>query len=118
MLKQRSTAPPTAAWKLGQIFEKRENLKQEIKGYLQNLVWHQWNKVAPLFTHGLGIDIPSLKQFEDVLIKRHDIVHRTGFSKTGVQVHVNVAEIEALCEQITQLAVEINEKLANRKGAS
>ncbi|MGB8031448.1 MAG: hypothetical protein WCF30_17490 [Terracidiphilus sp.] len=103
--------------KLGQIFEKRETLKNEIKAYLQNLVWHQWNKVAPLFAHGLGIDSPGFKQFEGALIKRHDIVHRSGYSKTGERVNVDVAEIEALCEQILRFAEEINEKLANRKSA-
>jgi hypothetical protein len=101
--------------KLGEIFEKRDNLKHEIKAYLQNLVWHQWNKVAPFFIHGLGIDIPGFKQFEDALIKRHDIVHRSGFTKAGVQVHVDDAEIGALCEQIIRFASEVNEKLTNRK---
>jgi hypothetical protein len=104
-------------FKLGQIFEKRETLKNDIKAYLQNLVWHQWNKVAPLFTLGLGIESPGFKQFDSALMKRHDIVHRSGFSKTGEQVNLGVAEIDALCEQITQFANEINEKLANRKTA-
>jgi hypothetical protein len=100
--------------KLGQIFEKRETLKNDIKAYLQNLVWHQWNKVAPLFTLGLGIESPGFNQFEDALIKRHDIVHRSGFSKTGEQIGLNSTEIEALCEQIVRFAVEVNEKLAKR----
>lgn len=104
--------------KLGEIFEKRETLKNDIKAYLQNLVWHQWKKVAPLFTLGLGIETPGFKQFEGALLKRHDIVHRSGFSKTGEQVNVDVAEIEALCEQIIQFATEVNEKLANRKNTS
>jgi hypothetical protein len=104
--------------KLGDIFEKRQTLKNDIKAYLQNLVWHQWNKVAPLFTLGLEIDSPGFRQFEGALIKRHDIVHRSGFSKTGERVNVDVAEIEALCEQIIRFAEEINEKLANRKRPS
>jgi hypothetical protein len=103
--------------KLGRIFEKRETLKNDIKAYLQNLVWHQWNKVVPLFTLGLGIDSPSFQQFDGALIKRHDIVHRSGLSKTGVRVNVEVAEIEALCEQIIQFASKINE-LTNRRGTS
>jgi hypothetical protein len=102
--------------RLGQIFEKNETLKNDVKAYLQNLVWHQWDKVAPLFTIGLGLDIPGFRQFEDAVKKRHDIVHRSGFSKTGVPVNVDEAEIEALCEQIIRFATEIDEKLANRKG--
>lgn len=104
--------------KPGEIFEKQEALKNDIKAYLQNLVWHQWNKVAPLFTFGLAIDSPGFKQFDSALIKRHDIVHRSGFSKKGERVNVDVAEIESLCEQIIRFANEISEKLENRKGYS
>lgn len=73
--------------------------------------------MAPLFTIGLGIDVPGFRQFDDALIKRHDIVHRSGFSKTNVRVNVDTAEIEALCARILQFANEINEKLANRQSA-
>jgi hypothetical protein len=104
--------------KLGEIFAKRETLRNDIKAYLQDLVWHRWNQVAPLFTLGLGIESPGFKQFEDALKKRHDIVHRSGFSKTGERIDVDVAEIESLCEQIIGFASEINEKLANRKSAN
>lgn len=104
--------------KLGQIFEKNETLKNDVKAYLQNLVWHQWDKVAPLFTIVLELDIPGFRQFEDAVIKRHDIVHRSGLSKTGVPVNVDEAEITALCEQIIRFATEIDEKLANRRGGA
>ena len=100
--------------KLGQIFEKRETLKNDIKAYLQNLVWHKWDKVAPLFRLGLEIDLPSLKQFDNALTKRHDIVHRSGFTKERELITVDVAEIEALCEQILSFAVDINAKLSSR----
>jgi len=100
--------------KLGQIFEKHETLKKDIKAYLQNLVWHRWDKVAPLFKFGLEIDIPSFKQFDDALVKRHDVVHRSGFTKEGEPIKVDVVEIEALCEQILRFATEIDGKLSSR----
>lgn len=100
--------------KLGQIFEKQETLKNDIKAYLQNLVWHKWDKVAPLFRLGLEIDLPSLKQFDNALTKRHDIVHRSGFTKERELITVDVAEIETLCEQILLFAVDINMKLSSR----
>jgi hypothetical protein len=101
--------------KLGEIFEKRETLKNDIKAYLQNLVWHQWNKVAPLFKLGLGIDIPGFKQFDSALIKRHDIVHRSGLTKRGERVSIDEFEIESLCAMILGFATEISEKLTNRR---
>jgi hypothetical protein len=92
--------------KLGQIFEKRQQVRDDIKAHLQSLVWHQWNKVAPIFKYGLQIDMPSFSQFDRALIERHGIVHRSGFTKTREPVNVDVAEINALCDQIIRFAEE------------
>lgn len=52
---------------LGEIFARQNALKAEAKGYLQHLVWHQWEKIAPLFHKGLEVKIPSLKQFSEAV---------------------------------------------------
>jgi len=100
--------------KLGNIFEKYDKLKELVKGYLQNLIWHRWDKVAPLFKSGLNIQPPSFKPFEDALIKRHDIVHRSGHDKSGNPITVTNEEIIELCNKIELFATEINTKLAAR----
>ena len=100
--------------KLGQLFEKRESLRNDVKAYLQNLVWHRWSRVAPLFTSGLGLKIPSFKQFDAALLRRHDIVHRSGLSKAGDPVQIAAGELESLCEQVLAFALEINAELAQR----
>lgn len=100
--------------KLGEIFEKHDKLKEIVKGYLQNLVWHRWDKVAPLFKLGLNIEPPSFKPFEDALIKRHDIVHRSGHDKSGNSIAVTNEEIIELCNKIELFATEIYSKLAAR----
>jgi hypothetical protein len=100
--------------KLGSIFKKQESLRDDIKQYLQNLVWHNWRSVQPLFTKGLGIEIPSFKPFEASLVKRHDIVHRSGFTKLGLPIMVNETEIEALCLQVRKFAFAIDQKLGER----
>jgi hypothetical protein len=100
--------------KLGDIFTQHEGLKEHVKGYLQNLVWHRWDKVVPLFKLGLGVQPPSFKPFEDALVKRHDIVHRSGHDKEGNPISVTTREIKELCEKIEAFATELDEKLALR----
>jgi hypothetical protein len=101
--------------KLGEIFKKNDTLKEHVKGYLQNLVWHRWDKVSPLFKLGLSIQPPSFKPFDDALIKRHDIVHRSGHDKSGNPISVTPDEIRELCLKIETFAAEIDTKLAMRK---
>jgi len=100
--------------KLGEIFKQHEGLKEHVKGYLQNLVWHRWDKVAPLFKLGLGIQPPSFKPFDDALVKRHDIVHRSGHDKMGNPISVTTDEIHELCEKVVAFATEIDTKLTQR----
>lgn len=100
--------------KLGDIFKRHEGIKEHVKGYLQNLVWHRWERVAPLLKQGLEIDPPSFRLFEEILIKRHDIVHRSGHDKSGNPISVTRDEIAKLCERIERFAVEIHNKLAFR----
>lgn len=100
--------------KLGEIFDRRENLKDEIKAYLQNMVWHQWKHVAPLFKLGLGLTDLSFRQFEAPVIKRHDIVHRSGFTKDGKAIVVDADETRTLCDLVLTFASGLEDKLIAR----
>lgn len=101
--------------KLGDIFDRHKGLRDHVKGYLQNLVWHRWDKVAPLYKLGIGIaKLPSFKPLEDAMEKRHDIVHRSGHNKDGEPVAVVADEIEDLCQAIVRFAKEIDDQLAER----
>jgi len=102
------------SFKLGEIFDRRENIKEIVRGYLQNLVWHRWEKVSPLLKFGLEIEPPSFKFFVDILIKRHDIVHRSGHDKLGNPITVTREDISKLCMEIEKFAEEIDQKLKNR----
>lgn len=89
-----------------------------IKGYLQNIVWHNWKRVVPLIRAGLQIQTPSFKQFDDALLKRHDIVHRSGHTKDGAEIAISKDEITELCGMITAFAAAINEAIGARDGGT
>lgn len=100
--------------KLGDIFERHAGLKLQVKGYLQNLVWHRWDKVGPLFRLGLNVTLPSFKPFDEALLKRHDIVHRSGHDKDGNAVSVTAFEVQELCEKIAAFGTAIDGLLSQK----
>lgn len=100
--------------KLGDVFERHENIRAHVKGYLQNTVWHRWDKVGAIYKSGLGITLPSLKVFDDALVTRHDIVHRSGRTKDGEEVDVSNAEIEDLSRAVTRFAEEVSDLAKKR----
>lgn len=93
--------------KLGQIFDQHDAIEARVLAYLQNLVWHRWDKVALLMKFGLGIKPPSFKPFEDALVKRHDIVHRSGHDREGNPVSVSENDACELAAAVDCFAVSV-----------
>jgi hypothetical protein len=99
-------------------FSGHSKLREHVLGYLQNLIWHRWEIVLPIFQHGLGMRLPSVKSFQPALLTRHDIVHRCGRTKSGLPVSVTLTEIDTLFNEIEKFAVEVNRLLSARKTLS
>lgn len=102
----------TQGMKLGQIFDKQKALQGLVKGYLQDTVWHKWDKVGPMLVHGLQIAPPSFALFEEPIKKRHDIVHRSGQTKDGAPITVEDQEIGELMDAVRDFATALNAKMA------
>jgi hypothetical protein len=99
---------------LGDIFERHSGLKEFVKGYLQNVMWHNWKKVGPIYKDGLGVEIGSIKIIDESLVKRHDIIHRSGNDKNGNPISVSKDEISLLHKTIEGLAKRIDAQLLDR----
>jgi hypothetical protein len=99
---------------LGEIYKKFTGLKDTVKGFLQNLVWHRFDVVAPLAVHGLRIKPPSFEPFIEPVIKRHDIVHRSGNTKNGELIELTSAEIVDLVAKVRQFTHELDRAIRVR----
>jgi len=101
---------------LSEIYEKFEGLKKRVKAHLQNVVWHRWDVVSPLFKKGLGLGeaMPSFKPFDAALLKRHDIVHRMGRDKDGGEIAISATDVVGLVASIELFATAIDQALDSR----
>jgi len=97
---------------LGSIFDVVANLKIKVRSHLQHVVWHRWEQVAPLFKYGLSIVLPSVKQFEEAIQDRHDIVHRSGQTESGAPVVKMASEVEELSEKVLAFANKVDLSLS------
>jgi hypothetical protein len=100
---------------LQEIFERHSNLKKEVKGYLQSIVWHRLNLVKQLFKFAFEIEILSCTHLEEAIIKRHHIVHRSGQDFEGNTIQISVQEIANLNQAILVFASEIQQLINDKK---
>lgn len=100
--------------KLSEVFDAHRDIETTVKAYLQGLVWHRWDKVAPLIKFGLRIAPPSFKPFVAPLVKRHDIVHRSGHDQYGRTVLITSDDLHQLNSAVKFFAQRVEELIAAR----
>ena len=99
---------------LADIFKQMDGLKARVKGHLQATVWHRWEHVAQIYRATFDIQFPSYGSLDAPLLKRHDIVHRSGHNKEGIPVVVTDEEISELSANIEAFAVELEKSIGSR----
>ncbi len=104
--------------KLGDLFVRYEGIKNHVKGHLQGIIWHRLEQVALLYKQGFGIDFPEHTLLKNAVIKRHDIVHRSGHDKNGVPIEVTESETQTLLSNVERFANQLYEGLAITKNAA
>jgi len=99
---------------LADIYKRKAGLKDEVLGLLQNMVWHRWESVAPIFKLGLDIQFPDTKDINNALLIRHDIVHRSGHTKDGKPVEIRDDDLDKLFHDIEAFAGAIANALSEK----
>jgi hypothetical protein len=95
-----------------EIFTKQEELKNEVKLYLRDLIFHKIDKVKPMYKDVLDIDFgDDIKWLFDAVILRHDCVHRAGYDKDGDEVELDKEKVELLINNCKQLVENIEAEL-------
>ena len=98
--------------KVRDLYKRYEEKEGIVLKYLQGISWHDIVKVEKLFKGVLGIKLTGDLVFvKEAVIKRHDIVHRNGFTKQGKEVEIKKNDITKLKDKIVLLVEEVEENL-------
>jgi hypothetical protein len=100
-----------------ELFERHEKVKEEVKTYLADLVWHRLDKIKPMLASGLEIQIPDIGALMKEVLVRHDIVHRAGRRQDGSLVDLEIDDLTRVRDTIQQFTGEIEKELARRFAA-
>lgn len=100
---------------LTNIYNYLDNIKKKSMVALLGIIYHNLPKVSGMYRDTFDVEFPSLGNIQKFIKIRHDLVHRNGKTKEGVDIIVNnssvgflLYEIEAFVSCIDQ---DLNEKL-------
>ncbi|WP_156880543.1 hypothetical protein [Thermomonas fusca] len=99
---------------LSELFARHESIGAEIHSFLTDFVWHRLDKAKPLLSAALDIPIPDISNIYKEVLVRHDIIHRSGRTKSGDAVVVTRAQLETLILEIVVFKRGIEEFLDAR----
>ena len=90
-----------------EIFTKRDSLKDDLRQYLKDLIFHDVAKVKEMYKSVLEIDFGEIGWLFQAVVLRHDCVHRAGYDKDGNEVPLTKTSIKELIEQCAMLVHEV-----------
>lgn len=93
-----------------EIFTKRESLRDDLRSYLKDLIFHDIAKVKAMYKSVFGIDFGEVKWLFGAVLLRHDCVHRAGYDKDGNEAPLTVPSIEKLIDQAVALVNKVEEE--------
>jgi hypothetical protein len=99
-----------------QIYEKRMQLDETVSKYLHDLIFHDLEKIKPMYKSVLGHEFGDISWLFKAVTKRHHCVHRAGYDKDGKAIPFNESEIETLIHKIRDLSKSVNETITQVKG--
>jgi hypothetical protein len=97
---------------LSEIYSRVDGLKEEVRNYLLEIIYHNIAKVKPMYESVLNISFPNdLSAVFKAIQVRHDIAHRSGKTKEGAQVSINKDVILKLIAVVQSFVEVINKQL-------
>jgi len=104
---------------ISEVFKAMEEIEGKAKGYLIDVVWHHLERVKPMYSATLEVEFPSdVGDIFRAIRIRHDIVHRNGKTKDGVEISITKEGIETLIATVREYVQKIDKQLAQVRSAA
>jgi len=92
---------------LKEVYEKHEKLQLTVATYLRDLIFHDLEKIKPMFKEVLNCDFGDIAWLFKAVKIRHHCVHRAGLDKDGNRVDLSKISIRDLATRSQSLIQSI-----------
>lgn len=99
---------------LAELFDRHEHIRDEVKKYLGDFVWHRLDKIRPMLMAALDIKFPDIDEVMKQVRVRHNIVHRAGRNEDGSPVDLSKVEIARIIEVVRGFSRDLEARIEER----
>ncbi len=98
-------------FELREIFEESDKLNETAKKVMLGIIYHNLPNVRNMYRDTFEIKFPQIETVYEYVLKRHDLVHRNGHTKSGDVVETDEKTIIELIDSVNDLVDEIINEL-------
>lgn len=96
---------------LKEIFEQKDKLKLTVASHLNNLIFHNLDKVKPMYKDVLDCEFGDISWLFKAVKIRHHCVHRAGYDKENAKVELSLGILRELVIKAKDLTSLIENKV-------
>lgn len=97
---------------LSDVYKAAEEIEQRAKSYLVDVVWHNLGRVKPMYKAVLGVEFNNeIGDLVKAVLKRHDIVHRNGKTKSGEDIVLTKSDVTELVAKVECFVQDVDLKV-------
>ncbi|WP_373536168.1 hypothetical protein [Microcoleus sp.] len=88
------------------------------KEAMSGVIYHNLPKVSKMYEATLNIEFPKFSEIQKAVSIRHDLVHRNGKTKDGVESSIDSIMVDNVISQVESFISEIDQKLKEKDNHS
>lgn len=99
---------------LNELFDYHKKIETICKQAMLDVIYHNLPKVKGMYKDTLGVDLGDIGTAYKAVLKRHDLVHRNGKTKDGVEVLIDSVIIDQLISEIGTFIGNIDKQIEEK----
>ncbi len=103
---------------LNELFDFASKREEIAKKTMLEVIYHNLPKVSKMYEATLNIKFPPFSEIQKAVSIRHDLVHRNGKNKDGIESSINSIMVDDIISKVESFINEIDQKLKEKDNPS
>ncbi|MEP6485977.1 hypothetical protein NDI43_02145 [Microcoleus vaginatus GB2-A3] len=103
---------------MNELLDSASKAKEIAKKAMSEVIYHNLPKVSKMYEGTLNIEFPQFSEIQKAVSIRHDLVHRNGKKKDGLEINIDSRSVDDIISKVESFISEIDQKLKEKDNPS
>ena len=103
---------------MNELLDSASKAEEIAKKAMLKVIYHNLPKVSNMYEKTLNIEFPKFSEIYKAVSIRHDLVHRNGKNKDGIEISIDSIVVDDIISKVESFISEIDQKLKEKDNPS